>query len=183
MSTQPSTKNGPQPYLLDFERPINVIEQELLRLEAAAADGGSDFSAIEKKRAELNEALRQVYGKLTAWDHVLVSRHPRRPLLRDYLRLITEDFYELHGDKVYGDDRAMVCGFARIAGACDDYHYGKGCTYTREDRGHLGRAHPRDTGRLSRKCSWRRFKVPIVCLIDTPAYPGIAENGARTRSP
>jgi len=176
MSTQPSTKNGPQPYLLDFERPINLIEQELLRLEAAAADGGSDFSAIEKKRAELNEALRQVYGKLTAWDHVLVSRHPRRPLLRDYLRLITEDFYELHGDKVYGDDRAMVCGFARIARQrVMIIGHQKGRDTREKIEANFGCAHPEGYRKALKKMQLAaKFKVPIVCLIDTPgAYPGI----------
>jgi acetyl-CoA carboxylase carboxyl transferase subunit alpha len=176
MSTQPSNKSGPQPYLLEFERPINAVEQELLRLEASAAEPGSDFSAVERKRAELNDALRDAYGNLTAWDHVLVARHPRRPLLRDYLRLITEDFYELHGDKAYGDDRAILCGFARIARQrVMIIGHQKGRDTREKIEANFGCAHPEGYRKALKKMQLAaKFKVPIVCLIDTPgAYPGV----------
>jgi acetyl-CoA carboxylase carboxyl transferase subunit alpha len=176
MSTQPSNKNGPQPYLLDFERPINAIERELQHLEASATEAGSDLSAIEKKRAELNDALREVYGNLSAWEHVLVARHPRRPLLRDYLRLIADDFYELHGDKAYGDDRAILCGFARIARQrVMIVGHQKGRDTREKIEANFGCAHPEGYRKALKKMQLAaKFRVPIVCLIDTPgAYPGV----------
>ncbi len=178
MSTQPNStpKGGPLPYLLEFDKPIAQIEQEIQRLEAASPESGRDLSAIERNRAKLGAALREAYGNLTPWEHVLVARHPRRPLLRDYLRLIAEDFYELHGDKAFGDDKAIVCGFARIARQrvmIIGHHKGRD---TREKiEANFGCAHPEGYRKALKKMQLAaKFKVPIVCLVDTPgAYPGV----------
>lgn len=119
MSSQPGAGASPAGFahVLEFEKPIAKMEQEIQRLEALQAESGRDYTeVISGIRTQLQNALRQSYAQLTPWEKVLVARHPRRPLLRDYIRLLTRDFCELHGDKVFGDDRAMVCGFARIAG-------------------------------------------------------------------
>jgi acetyl-CoA carboxylase carboxyl transferase subunit alpha len=180
MSTEPTAtgavRNGPS-YLLDFEKPIAKMEQEIQRLEASQAESGRDYSEIIKSiRDQLGNALREAYGNLTAWETVLVARHPRRPLLRDYIRLIAKDFCELHGDRTYGDDKAIVAGFARLAGhrvMLIGHHKGRD---TREKiEAHFGCAHPDGYRKALQKMKLAaKFKVPIVCLVDTPgAYPGV----------
>ena len=180
MSTQPSpqAKAGSAiPYVLEFEKPLARMEEEIQRLEATQAESGRDFSEmVEGIRAQLQTALKEAYAKLSAWEHVLVARHPRRPLMRDYIRMIAEDFCELHGDKLYGDDKAVVCGFARIARQrvmLIGHHKGRD---TREKiEANFGCAHPEGYRKALQKMKLAaKFNVPIVCLIDTPgAYPGV----------
>lgn len=179
MSTQPKQQanNGSLPHLLEFEKPIAKMEQEIQRLEASQAESGRDYTeVILGIREKLQTALKDSYAKLTPWEKVLVARHPRRPLLRDYVRLITKDFCELHGDKLFGDDRAMVTGFARIAGQrvmLVGHHKGRD---TREKiESNFGCAHPEGYRKALRKMQLAaKFQVPIVCFVDTPgAYPGV----------
>lgn len=180
MSIQPTAEtpaSGGVTHVLDFEKPIAKMEQEILRLEALQAESGRDYSEIISSiREQLQNALRQSYAKLTAWEKVLVARHPRRPLARDYIRMLAHDFCELHGDKFYGDDKAMVCGFARLGGhrvMLIGHHKGR---ETREKiEVNFGCAHPDGYRKALQKMQLAaKFKVPIVCLIDTPgAYPGV----------
>jgi acetyl-CoA carboxylase carboxyl transferase subunit alpha len=180
MGAQPNaaaTVTGSFTHVLEFEKPIVKMEEELERLEASQAESGRDYSDIMQSiREQLNHALREAYGNLTPWENVLVARHPRRPLLRDYIRMICPDFCELHGDRLFGDDRAIVCGFARIAGQrvmLIGHHKGRD---TREKiESNFGCAHPEGYRKALRKMKLAaKFGVPIVCLIDTPgAYPGI----------
>jgi acetyl-CoA carboxylase carboxyl transferase subunit alpha len=180
MSTQPIAETpatGSVTHVLDFEKPIAKMEQEILRLEALQVESGRDYTeVITGIREQLQNALRQSYAKLTAWEKVLVARHPRRPLLRDYIRMLAHDFCELHGDKYYGDDKAMVCGFARLAGhrvMLIGHHKGR---ETREKiEVNFGCAHPDGYRKSLHKMQLAaKFKVPIVCLVDTPgAYPGV----------
>jgi len=153
------------------------MEQEIQRLEATQADSGRDYSdIIQTIREQLHEALQKAYSNLTPWENVLVARHPRRPLLRDYIRLICDEFCELHGDRLYADDRAMVCGFARIAGnrvMLVGHHKGRD---TREKlETNFGCAHPDGYRKALRVMKLaEKFHLPVVCLIDTPgAYPGV----------
>ncbi|MCA9242404.1 MAG: acetyl-CoA carboxylase carboxyltransferase subunit alpha [Phycisphaerales bacterium] len=164
-------------YLLEFEKPIAKMEQEIDRLSATQANSGRDSSElIAKIRSQLTEELTRTYANLTPWETVLVARHPQRPLLRDYIRLICRDFCELHGDKLFGDDRALICGFARIAGQrvmLVGHHKGR---ETREKiEANFGCAHPEGYRKALQKMRLAaKFGVPIVCLIDTPgAYPGV----------
>jgi acetyl-CoA carboxylase carboxyl transferase subunit alpha len=178
MSAQPGeTSRSGGAHLLDFEKRIGKMEQEIRRLEASQAESGRDFSeVIEGIRAQLQTALKEAYAKLTPWEHVLVSRHPRRPLLRDYIRLITEDFCELHGDKAYGDDKAIVCGFARIARQrVMLIGHQKGRDTREKIEVNFGCAHPEGYRKALQKMKLAaKFKVPVVCLVDTPgAYPGV----------
>lgn len=172
-----SAANGGFAYGLAFEKPIAQMEREIQRLEAMQAESGRDFSQIIREiRTQLDKALRQSYSNLTAWERVLVARHPKRPLLRDYLRLIAKDFCELHGDKAYGDDKAIICGFARLAGhrvMVVGHHKGR---ETREKiEVNFGSAHPEGYRKALQKMRLAaKFRVPIVCLVDTPgAYPGV----------
>lgn len=179
MSTQPNTANAGNgmAHLLEFEKPLAKMEQEIQRLEASQAESGRDYTEIIRGiREQLQNALREAYANLTPWENVLVARHPKRPLLRDYIRMIAKDFCELRGDKLYGDDKAMVCGFARIAGhrvMLVGHHKGRD---TRERiESNFGCAHPEGYRKALQKMKLAaKFKVPIVCLIDTPgAYPGV----------
>ena len=164
-------------YLLDFEKPIVKMEQEIARLEATQAESGRDFSeVIERIRAELKTALKEAYSKLSPWEHVLVARHPRRPLTRDYIRMIADDFCELHGDRLYGDDKALICGFARIARQrVMLVGHQKGRDTREKIEANFGCAHPEGYRKALQKMQLAaKFKVPIVCLVDTPgAYPGV----------
>jgi acetyl-CoA carboxylase carboxyl transferase subunit alpha len=163
--------------MLEFEKPIAKMEQEIQRLEASQAESGRDYSEVIKSiRTQLQAAVDNAYSNLTPWESVLVARHPRRPLLRDYIRMIAHDFCELHGDKLFGDDKAMVTGFARIAGQrvmLVGHHKGRD---TKEKiEANFGCAHPEGYRKALQKMKLaEKFKVPIVCLIDTPgAYPGV----------
>ncbi len=180
MSAQPTASgsaNASFGHVLEFEKPIVKMEQEILRLEASQAESGRDYSAVIKGiREQLSAALKQSYGNLTSWENVLVARHPKRPLLRDYIRMICQDFCELHGDKLYSDDRALITGFARVAGhrvMLIGHHKGRD---TREKiEANFGCAHPEGYRKALQKMQLAaKFKVPIVALIDTPgAYPGV----------
>lgn len=164
-------------YMLEFEKPLSKMEQEIQRLEADQAETGRDYSdIISSIRAQLTKAMETAYKDLTPWETVLVARHPKRPLLRDYIRLICKDFYELHGDRLYADDRAIVTGFARIAGQrvmLVGNHKGRDTRERLETR--FGCAHPDGYRKALQKMRLAaKFHVPIVCLIDTPgAYPGV----------
>ena len=180
MSTNPDSQGragAPVPYALEFEKPLARMEQEILRLEATQAESGRDFSeTIEGIRAQVRAALKEAYSKLSPWEHVLVARHPRRPLLRDYLGMIAEDFCELHGDRAYGDDKAMVCGFARIARQrVMVIGHQKGRDTREKIEVNFGCAHPEGYRKSLQKMKMAaKFKVPIVCFVDTPgAYPGV----------
>lgn len=164
-------------HVLEFEKPIAKMEQEINRLEALQAESGRDYTEVTKGiREQLQSALQDSYASLSAWEKVLVARHPRRPLMRDYIRMIAKDFCELHGDKLYADDRAIVCGFARMAGQrVMLIGHQKGRETREKIEVNFGCAHPDGYRKALLKMQLAaKFKVPIVCLIDTPgAYPGV----------
>jgi acetyl-CoA carboxylase carboxyl transferase subunit alpha len=173
-----STPSVGMTHVLEFEKPIAMMEQEIRRLEALQADeGGRNYTdVIVGIRGQLEKALRDSYANLNAWEKVLVARHPRRPLLRDYIRMLAKDFCELHGDKHYGDDKAMVCGFARLAGQrVMLVGHQKGRETREKIEANFGCAHPEGYRKALAKMKLAaKFKVPIVCLVDTPgAYPGV----------
>lgn len=180
MSSRPSTA-GQQTYapknLLEFEKPIAKMEQEIQRLEANQIQSGRDCSdIIDSVRDQVNAALKEAYSNLTPWENVLVARHPRRPLMRDYIRMLCSDFCELHGDRQCADDQAVVCGFARLAGQRVMLigHY-KGRDTTEKIAVHFGCGHPEGYRKALRAMKLaEKFHVPVVSLVDTPgAYPGI----------
>ena len=99
---------------LEFEKPLLRIQQEIEQLEARQGEDGRDFSSdIRQLRSRLKQMTKRLYSHLTAWETVMVARHPRRPLTPDYLSRIVRDFCELHGDRLYGDDKAIITGFGR----------------------------------------------------------------------
>ncbi len=166
----------PQQSRLPFETEINEMEDLLAKLEADATGLVGASEEIRRMRRELVSLKRKVYMNLSAWETVLVARHPQRPQTMDYVDLIFEQFVELHGDRAIGDDRAMRSGFARIG----DYRvmligHQKGHTLQQRNECFYGCAHPEGYRKALKNMRLAaKHKLPIICLIDTPgAYPGI----------
>jgi acetyl-CoA carboxylase carboxyl transferase subunit alpha len=163
-------------YRLQFEQPIYKLEEQIGALEAAESKTLEQRDQIRALKRELADTTRKVYSQLDPWDTVQVARHPERPMLTDYLNLLFDEFVELHGDKFYGDDRALRTGFAKL----DRYkvlvvgHY-KGKTLKERNECFFGCAHPEGYRKaMSKMRMAAKYKLPIICMIDTPgAYPGI----------
>ncbi len=163
-------------YKLSFEQPIYKLEEQIAQLEAVTTKSTDERDQIRALKRELADTTRRVYSQLDPWDTVQVARHPERPMLTDYLNLLFDEFVELHGDKFYGDDRALRTGFAKL----DRYkvlvvgHY-KGKTLKERNECFFGCAHPEGYRKaMSKMRLAAKYKLPIICMIDTPgAYPGI----------
>lgn len=158
---------------LPFEKEIAQAEQALARLEA---QGGHDPAELQRARSSLAQLKKRVFANLTPWQTVLVARHPERPQFMDYVSLIFEDWTELHGDRAFGDDRALRAGFARLG----DFKvmllgHQKGKAIQERTECFYGCAHPEGYRKALQKMKLAaKYGRPIICLIDTPgAYPGI----------
>ena len=163
-------------HFLPFEKDISEMEGVLAKLEAGVNGEVGASDEVRRMRRDLTSLVRKIYTNLTAWDTVLVARHKDRPQFLDYLDLIFEDFVELHGDRAIGDDRAVRTGFARLG----DYRVllvgqQKGKTLKERSECLYGCAHPEGYRKALNKMRLAaKFRLPIICLIDTPgAYPGI----------
>ena len=159
-------------YRYEFEKPIAELERRLHELRK----GHSEPSDVRGVETQLEQLKQHVYAHLTAWQRVQLARHPLRPYTLDYIALILHNFLELHGDRLFGDDKAMVGGFAQLEGrAVLVIGHQKGRDTKQNLMRNFGSAHPegyRKALRLLRLAEKRR--VPVVVLIDTPgAYPGI----------
>jgi acetyl-CoA carboxylase carboxyl transferase subunit alpha len=157
---------------LAFEKEIYDMEDALERLETS---GASD-EIIRRMRRELVALKRSIYSNLSPWQTVEVARHAGRPQTLDYIDLIFEDWVELHGDRAIGDDRALRCGFARLG----DFRvmligHQKGHNLHERTECFYGCAHPEGYRKALKNMRLAaKFRLPIICLIDTPgAFPGI----------
>jgi len=173
-------------YQLEFEKPLAELDQQIeaaeLRLTAEAA-GGEESAGVKGLQGEIAELrskhtamLNKIYANLSPWDTVRVARHPLRPQTREYIGLMFRDFTELHGDRRYGDDPAIVTGFARI-GPLKVMLVGhqKGKQTSEKIACHFGCAHPEGYRKALAKMKLaEKYGVPVVTLVDTPgAYPGL----------
>ncbi|QDT08887.1 acetyl-CoA carboxylase carboxyltransferase subunit alpha [Planctomycetes bacterium K23_9] len=161
---------------LEFEVAIADLESRIAALERQTDRSDATENEIRELRMELVNQLRDVYGSLDAWQTVQVARHKNRPYTRDYLNLAFDEFVELHGDKHFGDDRAMLSGFAKL----DRFKvmvlgHQKGRTYKERAACHFGCAHPEGYRKAMTKMRLaEKYQLPLICFIDTPgAYPGI----------
>ena len=163
---------------LEFELPIKELHEQLKKCDSIGAENEIDVSEtsaqIEKK---LKKVKKEIYGNLSAWQRVQLSRHPSRPYTLDYIKAMTEDsFLELHGDRNVSDDKAMIGGLGKIndqsfmfVGTQKGYN-----TKTRQYR-NFGMSNPEGYRKALRLMkSAEKFNIPIVTLIDTPgAFPGL----------
>jgi acetyl-CoA carboxylase carboxyl transferase subunit alpha len=162
---------------LDFERPLIELEKRIEALKKSSESSGIDLSSqISTLQKELVAQRAKLYSNLTPWQKVQLARHPRRPYLLDFVRLITSSFTELHGDRVFGDDKALVCGPAVI----EDTRviligHQKGRDTKENIMRNFGCPHPEGYRKALRLMKMaEKFHLPVISLIDTPgAYPGI----------
>lgn len=161
---------------LSFEKPIYDLEDQLAKLEAEPNPTPALQDSIRNMRVELTRITREMYENLDPWQVVQVSRHPERPQTADYVELVFDEFVELHGDKSFGDDRALITGFAKLDGQkVMLVGHQKGRTLKERNECLYGCAHPEGYRKAMSKMEMAsRYGLPIICLIDTPgAYPGI----------
>ncbi len=162
---------------LEFEKPLQRIQHDIEEMEREQQAHGRDLSAdIKQQRARFKTTLRRLYSGLTPWETVLVARHPKRPLSTDYLKLMFRDFCELHGDRTFSDDRAILTGFARVGGHKVMFiGHNKGKDIKERMACNFGCAHPEGYRKALQKMRLaEKFGLPVVCFIDTQgAYPGI----------
>ncbi len=153
------------------------MQQEIEELARCQRETGRDLSTeLKQLRTNLKATLKRIYANLTPWETVQVARHPKRPLTTDYIRTTFRDFCELHGDRTFGDDRAIIAGFARI-GRHRVMLIGqdKGKDIKQRMACNFGCAHPEGYRKALQKMKMaEKYGLPVVCLIDTQgAYPGI----------
>ena len=163
-------------YQLDFERPLYQLEEKIAEMKAN--DDGTQAAREDRRRLrrELTELRKKIYSELTPWQTVRVARHQERPMTTDYINLAFDEFVELHGDRFFGDDRAMRAGFAKI----DRFKvmligHQKGKTLEERQQCFFGCAHPEGYRKALKQMKMAaKYGLPVICLIDTPgAYPGV----------
>ena len=161
----------------DFEKPIVELEKKIQELKFFISEKKIDLSSEVKKLEERLEHLRKdTYANLTPWQKVQLARHQQRPYTLDYIGMIMSDFVELHGDRLFGDDKAMVCGLAKIEKKkILIIGHQKGRDTKENLKRNFGCAHPEGYRKALRVMQLaEEFDLPIVVFIDTPgAYPGI----------
>lgn len=164
--------------LMAFEEPVVKLREKIVELKTIAMEADVDMSGeIEKLETRLQELEKSVYANMEPWDRVQVARHAERPTTLDYIAHIFEDFIELHGDRTFKDDAAIVGGIASFNGQpVTIIGHQRGKTTKENIRRNFGMPHPegyRKALRLMKQAE--KFNRPIICLIDTKgAYPGKA---------
>ncbi len=162
---------------LDFEKPILELEKKVAELKAFMAEKKIDLSSEVKKLEEkLQHLKKDTYVNLSAWQKVQIARHPLRPYTLDYISMIMTDFVQLHGDRLFSDDKAMICGFAKLdKKKVVVIGHQKGRDTKENLKRNFGCAHPEGYRKALRVMQLaQEFNLPVVVFIDTPgAYPGI----------
>ncbi|MGC8731940.1 MAG: acetyl-CoA carboxylase carboxyl transferase subunit alpha [Halothiobacillaceae bacterium] len=165
------------PNYLDFEQPIAELEAKINELRLMGNDSNLNLGdEIERLRAKADQLTRSIFSKLTPWQVSQMARHPQRPYTLDYVKHLFTDFVEMHGDRAFADDAAIVGGIARLDGRpVMIIGHQKGRDVRERARRNFGMPRPegyRKAKRLMETAA--RFKLPVLTFIDTPgAYPGI----------
>lgn len=164
--------------ILEFEKPIYDLQEKIKELKKSSEENPQlDFSdEIKKLEKKLNKLKKDIFTNLTAWQKVQLARHPQRPYFLDYVKLIFKNFIEIHGDRAYRDDKAVVCGWAEFEGeAVMLVGQQKGRTVEENLRRNFGMMHPEGYRKALRVMKMaEKFGKPVITFIDTPgAYPGI----------
>ncbi|MDD5119697.1 MAG: acetyl-CoA carboxylase carboxyltransferase subunit alpha [Candidatus Omnitrophica bacterium] len=162
---------------LDFEKPIVELEKKIQELKSFMTEKKIDLSGeIKKLEDKLGNLKKDTYANLSAWQKVQLARHPLRPYTLDYISLIMSDFVELHGDRLFGDDLAMICGLAKLdKRKVIVIGHQKGRDTKENLKRNFGCAHPEGYRKALRVMQMaEEFGLPVIIFIDTPgAYPGI----------
>jgi acetyl-CoA carboxylase carboxyl transferase subunit alpha len=165
-------------YYLDFEKPIEELELKIEELKRLSDGKDLNLSGeVKKLEKKVRDLRTEIYSALTPWQKTLLARHPDRPYALDYIALMAEEFIELHGDRRYADDKAVIGGLARLKGGAPVVVIGhqKGRGTKERIRRNFGQPHPEGYRKALRLMEMaEKFKRPVLTLIDTPgAYPGI----------
>jgi acetyl-CoA carboxylase carboxyl transferase subunit alpha len=170
---------------LDFEQPIVELEAKIEELRLVGGDTSLNLNEeIQRLNLKSKELTKSVFKNLSAWQISQLARHPERPYTLDYLSTVFSDFDELHGDRLFGDDKAIVGGLARLGShSVMVIGHQKGRDTKERMKRNFGSPHPEGYRKARRLMELaERFKIPVITLIDTPgAYPGI-EAEARGQS-
>jgi acetyl-CoA carboxylase carboxyl transferase subunit alpha len=156
----------------DFEKPITELEEQIERVKLLTREQGMDRSGeIAALEAEKNRLLAELYENLTSWDEVRVARNPKRPYALDFIRLMFQDWVELHGDRLMGDDLAMLGGVARLGERwVTVIGQQKGRDAQERHKRNFGMARPEGYRKALRLMQLsEKFNRPVICLVDTPA--------------
>lgn len=164
-------------YILEFEKPIAELERRIQEMkeysETEHVEISDEISKLEEKATKLRS---EIYSKLTRWQRLQLARHPQRPYTRDYIERMTTNFFELHGDRAFGDDPAIMAGLAKLGDRtiCILGHQ-KGRTTKQKLHRNFGMPHPEGYRKALRVMKLaEKFNRPVICLLDTlGAFPGI----------
>ena len=162
-------------YYLEFEKPIQEIDLKILELKS---DESSDKKSSELLSLELarESTIKEIFSNLSRWDRVQLARHPQRPLSLDYINYMTDDFIELHGDRYFGDDKAVICGIGRIKDLKVVFIGQQKGKNTKDNLlRNFGMMRPEGYRKALRLMKLaEKFNLPVITLLDTPgAYPGL----------
>jgi len=162
---------------LDFEKPIAELEKKIQELKKFTLEKKIDLSAeIKCLEEKLEQLKKETYHKLTAWQKVQIARHPQRPYTLDYINMLMTDFIELHGDRYFSDDKALITGLAKLDGRkVVVMGHQKGRDTKENLKRNFGCAHPEGYRKALRVIELaEEFNLPVIIFIDTPgAYPGV----------
>lgn len=161
---------------LEFEKPLREVEEKIEKLAAGGNGKSSTQEEIRKLRTKLAQLEHELYNKITPWQRTQLARHPQRPSTLDYINEIFRDFLQFHGDRSFGDDRAIIGGFASFNGrSVMVIGHQKGKTLKERMQRNFGMPNPEGYRKALRLMKMaEKFGRPIVTFIDTPgAYPGI----------
>jgi acetyl-CoA carboxylase carboxyl transferase subunit alpha len=162
-------------YYLEFEKPVKVIDEQIIELETSD-EPDAHLTEIEKLKDKRRVELERIFSGISRWQRVQLARHPKRPFSLDYINKLAPDFIELHGDRHYGDDPALVGGFGSIDGQTMLFIGQQKGRNTNENLfRNFGMMRPEGYRKAYRLLKLaEKFNVPVVSLIDTPgAYPGL----------
>ncbi len=162
---------------LDFEKPIVELEKKIQELKDFISDKKIDLSSeLRRLEDKLEHLKKDTYSQLSAWQRVQLARHPQRPYTLDYVEMMMTDFVEIHGDRGFSDDKAIIAGFARLDNEkVVIIGHQKGRDTKENIKRNFGCAHPEGYRKALRMMQLaEKFGLPIVIFIDTPgAYPGV----------
>ena len=162
-------------YYLDFEKPIQEIDLKILELknDKSSEKQSSELLSLEATR---ETTIKEIFSNLSRWDRVQLARHPQRPLSLDYINYISDDFIELHGDRYFGDDKAVICGIGRIKETKVVFIGQQKGKNTKENLfRNFGMMRPEGYRKALRLMKLaEKFELPVITFLDTPgAYPGL----------